>query len=236
MKYSIEKVIECYPKINIGVLEGQELEIVKNHPGLLKFKEEAILFAENQIGCNPVTRHPFIASWRNMYRSFGTKAGDYRPSAESLLRRILKSHQLPVINTAVDTYNAVSIKHLIPIGGFDLEKVEENISLRFSFGGEIFVPLGSKSTEKTYEGEVVYADSQRILTRRWNFRDCDWTKITENTTNIVMFVDGSPEMPQSAIRLALDELAERLEEFCKGTYFTSIADSSNPLIQIRRKG
>jgi hypothetical protein len=43
-------------------------------------------------------------------------------------------------------------------------------------------------------------------------------------------------MPQSTIRIALDELVEKLEKFCKGTYFTSIADSSNPVIQIRRKG
>jgi lysyl-tRNA synthetase class 2 len=235
LKYSIENVIDRYPKINIGVLVGQELEIAPNHPGLVKFREEAIFFAENQIGCNPVTRHPFISSWREMYRSFGTKAGDYRPSAEALLRRTVKSQQLPAINTAVDTYNAISVKHLIPIGGFDLEKVEGDIFLRFSSGGETFVPLGSKSIEKTYEGEVVYADSQRILTRRWNFRDCDWTKITINTTDLIMFIDGSPEMPQSTIKLSLEELVEKLEKFCKGTYFTSIANSINPIIEIRRK-
>lgn len=235
MKYSIENVIERYPKINIGVLEGQDLEIDHNHPGLVKFKEEAIFFAENKIGCNPITRHPFIASWRGMYRSFGTKAGDYRPSAEALLRRTLKSQQLPAINTAVDTYNAISVKHLIPIGGFDLEKVEGDISLRFSSGEETFVPLGSKSIEKTYEGEVVYADSRRILTRRWNFRDCDWTKITINTTDLVMFLDGSPEMLQSTIKSALDELVEKLEKFCKGAYFTSIADLNNSVIELKRR-
>jgi DNA/RNA-binding domain of Phe-tRNA-synthetase-like protein len=235
LKYSIENVIERYPKINIGVLEGQDLEIAHNHSGLVKFREEAIFFAENQIGCNPVTRHPFIASWRGMYRSFGTKAGDYRPSAEALLRRTLKSQQLPAINTAVDTYNAISVKHLIPIGGFDLDKVEGDISLRFSSGEETFVPLGSKSIEKTYEGEVVYADSRRILTRRWNFRDCDWTKITFNTTDLVMFLDGSLEMPQSTIKSALDELVEKLEKFCKGVYFTSIADLNNPVIELKRR-
>ena len=83
-----------------------------------------------------------------MYRSFGTKPSDYRPSAEALVRRTLKTGKLPVINTAVDLYNIVSVKHIIPMGGFDADKVEGDIYLRVSEGMEIFTPRGVQNRRR----------------------------------------------------------------------------------------
>ena len=45
-------------------------------------------------------------------------------SAEALLARVLKGGELPRINALVDTYNAVSVRHLIPVGGEDLDRLE----------------------------------------------------------------------------------------------------------------
>jgi DNA/RNA-binding domain of Phe-tRNA-synthetase-like protein len=233
MRFNVEGVIEIYPDINIGVLIGKNLRITEDHLGIEKFKAESLLIAEDQVSYNPITRHDFIASWRNIYRSFGSKPGDYRPSAEALVRRSLKRQRIPTINTAVDIYNAVSIRYFIPMGGFDSDRVEGDIKLRFSQGGEIFQPLGSDKIEHTYAGEVVYADQNRILTRRWNYRDCDNTKITENTVNVIMFIDGSPEIPHKYIEKALGELASNLKLFCEGSYSTSIANSRIPVILIK---
>jgi DNA/RNA-binding domain of Phe-tRNA-synthetase-like protein len=233
MRFHIKGIIEKYPAINIGVLIGKDLRIKESNPELEKYKEESLLIAEDQVSCSPITRHEFIASWRDVYRSFGSKPGDYRPSAEALVRRALKKQSLPKINTAVDTYNSVSIRYMIPMGGFDTDLVEGDIELRFSQGGEVFQPLGSVKIEHTYEGEVVYADRKRILTRRWNYRDCDQTKITKDTVNIVMFIDGSPEIPRGYIEKALGELAINLKSYCDGSYSTSIADSRTPEILIK---
>jgi DNA/RNA-binding domain of Phe-tRNA-synthetase-like protein len=232
MKFKINKILNRYPTINIGVVEGKDLKIIKKHPEVEKYKAEALLSAEDKVGCNPITRHPYISSWRNMYRSFGTKPGDYRPSAEALLRRALKKQVFPNINTSVDAYNAVSIKYIIPMGGFDIDSIHGDIELRFSPGNEAFTPLGSKKLEFTYEGEVVYADQQRILTRRWNYRDCEETKITAKTKNIVMFIDGSPEIPEQIIEKATLELGDLLKTSCKGNYTSNIAQSDNPVIDL----
>jgi DNA/RNA-binding domain of Phe-tRNA-synthetase-like protein len=230
MKFNINKILNKYPTINIGVIEGRDLQITKKHPDLERYKTEALLSAEDQVGCDPITRHPYVASWRNMYRSFGTKPGDYRPSAEALLRRALKKQVFPNINTSVDAYNAVSIKYIIPMGGFDINSIQGDIELRFSPGDEAFTPLGSNKIEHTYEGEVVYGDQQRILTRRWNYRDCEETKITTKTKNLVMFIDGSPEIPEQMIEKASLELSELFKTSCKGIYKTNIAKIDNPVI------
>jgi len=233
LKYDITGIVESYPGVHIGVLYGEELDNVTPFPGLYRLQKEAITETQAQIGDQPATKHPHIASWREIYRSFGTKPSDYRPSAEALVRRTIKTGKLPVINTAVDLYNVVSVKHIIPMGGFDTDKVEGDIYLRVSDGGETFTPLGASKQEETYSGEVVYADDTRILTRRWNFRDADETKITSETRNLVMFIDASPEIKLENVESALDELLHLLEDACGGKYAKAIASSHEPIISLR---
>ena len=232
MKFDITGVLADYPGIHIGLLVGRGMENTLQIPELYQLQKNAIKIAKEQIGDKPPTQHPYIASWRELYRSFGTKPGDYRPSAEALIRRCLKEEKLPRINNAVDLYNIVSVENIIPMGGFDLDNVEGNIYLRYSQGNESFIPLGPGKLEETYEGEVVYADNTRILTRRWNYRDADATKITEETRSLVMFLDASPEIPLEKVEKAVEELKKHYEAYCGGEYTTSIASKTNPIIEI----
>jgi len=232
MKYDITGIIKEYPGVHIGVLVGRNMDNKNRIPELYTLQKEAIKKAEEHIGDQPPTKHPHIASWRELYRSFGTKAGDYRPSAEALIRRCIKTGKLPHINNAVDLYNIVSVRHIIPMGGFDLDKVDGDIYLRFSQGDETFIPLGPSDPETTYNGEIVYADDSRILTRRWNFRDADATKITEETSNLVMFLDASPEIRVETIQLALAELESFYKKYCGGEYSALIASRENPVVEL----
>jgi len=217
------KVLENYIGVHIGILVGRGLKNASFHIAVEEAKSGSLAALPGKLGDSPASRHPFIASWRDMYRSFGTKAGDYRPSAEALARRALKEGALPRINAAVDAYNAVSLRHLVPMGGFDLDRVRGDIVLRYSEGGEEFIPLGPAAAEETYPGEVVYADNARILTRRWNYRDCEETKITVDTVNLAMFVDGSPAIPRGVVENALKDLEELLRVSCGGEYGSAMA-------------
>ena len=215
-------LFEKYQDVHIGVLSGRGMANPPVHPRVEEAKRGAVEALRATLGEGPASRHPHVASWREMYRSFGTKAGDYRPSAEALARRALKESALPRINAAVDAYNAVSVRHLVPMGGFDLDRVRGDIRLRLSEGGETFTPLGPSAPEMTYQGEVVYADDERILTRRWNYRDCEETKITVGTVNVTMFADGSPGIPRSVVEEALRDLEALLRASCGGEYKRSV--------------
>lgn len=232
MNFDITGIIKDYPDVHIGVLVGQGMDNSRQIPGLMRLQKEAIELAKGQIGGKPPTEHPHIRSWRELYRSFGTKAGDYRPSAEALVRRCIKEGGLPRINNSVDLYNIVSVKYIIPMGGFDLDRLMGDIYLRYSCGGEVFTPLGAGKEEETYEGEVVYADEERILTRRWNFRDADATKITQDTSRLAMFLDASPEIKVEKVKTAVDELKNLYEKYCGGLYSMFIAGYENPVVKM----
>ena len=227
-----EDILSTFQGVNIGVLLGQDVVVGVADEGLEAFKASVVEDAIESFGSEPVTSHPNVRSWREMYRGFKAKPGDYRPSAEALLRRAIKRKGLPGINAAVDTYNAVSVRHRIPMGGFDMDGVQGTIRLRFSEGGESFMPLGASDPEETYPGEVVYADDARILTRRWNYRDCDETKITEGTRAFIMFVDGSVDIPRESLEEALVDLESSLRRFCGGTYSMHVADGEKPVFSM----
>ncbi|MDG4863205.1 phenylalanine--tRNA ligase beta subunit-related protein, partial [Streptomyces sp. T-3] len=62
---------------------------------------------------------PHMAAWRAAYTAFGSKPNRTRNSAEALAKRALADGGLPRINLLVDLYNAISVAHLIPVGGED---------------------------------------------------------------------------------------------------------------------
>src|SRR3954451_11959729 len=74
--------------------------------------------ARAQLGGQPPEQLPHPAAWREAYRAFGAKPQRTRPSVEALLRR-LEPEGLPRIDRITDVYNAVSIAHLLPLGGED---------------------------------------------------------------------------------------------------------------------
>lgn len=224
MKFKIsEEILEKYPDIRIGVLVAKNLKNKKVDPELENLKRTIENDVRNKYDTQTLSQHPFIFAWRETFRSFGAKPKDKPCSVEALLRRVLKEEKIPRINTAVDSYNLVSIKNVLPIGGYDLEKIEGMITLKVSKGGENFLPLGSSEFEETKEGEVIYADDKKVLTRKWNYRDCENAKITEEGKNIVLVIDAaSKDIPKESVEKTLKDLSEMVGKFCGGEILTKI--------------
>jgi len=138
----------------------------------------------------PAQDDPHIASWRAAYRAFGTNPKRERPSVEALRRRLARSARLPRINAAVDCYNLVSVTTGVPAGAFDLRQVKGDITIGLAVGSEEFTPLGEPhTTEHPRPGEVIYADAEGVLTRHWNHRDAERTKVTGDSEDIVFLLE-----------------------------------------------
>jgi lysyl-tRNA synthetase class 2 len=166
------------------------------------------------------------------YSAFGAKPKKYLSSVESLYRMVLKGVDLRHINTIVDVYNFISIKHMVPIGGDDISRVEGDITLRFANEGDMFRPLNSEETASTKEGEVIYADDVEVLCRRWNWRECDKTKMTEETAEAMLVVEGLPPVQREEVEKIVEELSHLLEKFCGGETHTEILHKEHPEIVI----
>src|SRR5216683_1597883 len=147
--------------------------------------------------------HPAIISWHDAYRRFGTNPRRNRPSVDALSRRLRRSGRLPRINPAVDAYNLISVTHGIPAGAFDVARLAGEVSIRFARPGDSFTPLGEPDQqEEPTHGEVVYAQGNQVLTRHWNHRDSDETRVTEASSDIVFILERVSEAAVSSDQMA----------------------------------
>jgi DNA/RNA-binding domain of Phe-tRNA-synthetase-like protein len=61
-----------------------------------------------------LSAHPTVAALRRLFKAAGCDPSRYRPSSESLLRRVLKGEELPAIHPLVDLNNCLSVDLLVP--------------------------------------------------------------------------------------------------------------------------
>jgi DNA/RNA-binding domain of Phe-tRNA-synthetase-like protein len=152
--------------------------------------------------------HPHIQAWRAAYGAFGAKPSKYLCSVEALLARTLKGQDLPAINCIVDLYNAVSMRHILPVGGEDWERLDGDLILTQANGSEPFVSLEAGMEVTTYPetGEVIWADRSGVTCRRWNWRQGRRTLLTTQTRQAYFVLDRLAPYTEDALLTAGEEL------------------------------
>jgi DNA/RNA-binding domain of Phe-tRNA-synthetase-like protein len=213
MKFSIsEEIIKNYSDLKIGVFYIRDVSVKKEDQKIEIFIQGIENKILTDLSISALDNIPSILIWREIYQSFGSSPKKFS-SIELLIRKILDTKRLPRINSLVDLYNGISAKYLLPMAAYDMYKIVGDIELRYSKKGEEFIPLGLTQIEKTKDKEVIYADAQKVICRRWNNQDCDQTKITYNSKNIIFFIDGAPNIPLKNVEQALIELDSCMQEF-----------------------
>ncbi|MGE5414347.1 MAG: B3/4 domain-containing protein [Syntrophomonadaceae bacterium] len=221
-------IFETFPDVRIGVAAFEGVRNEGGDPEVAALLESESAETMRRLGGAPVVEHPRVAPWREAYRAFGAKPKDHPSSIENLLRRVAKGHRLPHVNRLVDLYNAVSLRHLVPVGGEDLDAVSGDVALRFAGEGEPPVRLlGEPEARPPKKGEVIYADGVGTLCRRWNWKEADRTKLTEKTTRGFLVIEALPPVGRAELDAALSDLAALLRAHCGGTVRTEVLDREN---------
>ncbi|MFG2838070.1 B3/4 domain-containing protein [Streptomyces zaomyceticus] len=179
--------------------------------------EAARRLSERLDGRTP-DQDPHIAAWRAAYTAFGAKPSRTRNSAEALARRALADGGLPRINRLVDAYNAVSVAHLIPVGGEDLGRIRGAMRLVRAVGDEPFVTVagGAETVEHPEPGEIVWCDEEGVTCRRWNWRQGPRTRIDDDTVDALFLLESLTPMTREELLAAGSELAESLRTLSPG--------------------
>ncbi len=217
-------IIEKYPTVKVGMIEGRGLNNQKTSPEIVTHLREMEQEIRQKYTLETLAVLPKVHDWREAYRKFGFSPSAHRSSVEALLRRVVQGKELPSISPIVDLYNVVSMKHLLPAGGDDLEKVVGSIRLTVADGSEKFIMLGSDKPEFIKKGEVIYRDDEEVLCRSWNYRECEKTKITAATQNVCLVLEGLEHTTEHEIKEAIQELRSLLERYCQGSYQTFFFD------------
>jgi DNA/RNA-binding domain of Phe-tRNA-synthetase-like protein len=134
---------------------------------------------------------PAISATRAGYRALGKDPARYRGSAEALLRRIISGKHFPSINCVVDIINLVSVESRLPIGLYDLARVQADIVFRIGRRGETYKGIGK--FDLNLEDLPVFCDAAGPHGSPTS--DSERTMVTSSTENVaaILISFGGPQ-------------------------------------------
>jgi len=236
MQFDISSIAADFPEFRVAVLVCEDLAIVPVRSAALdSFIGEVEAKARERWRETELPAIPGIAAWRKAYCQFGIKKTSYRSSVERLVKNMLAGAPLPRINAFVDAYNAVSLKHILPAGADDLDHVRGDLAFRYSRDGDDFRDMGALDEEGApladppKAGEVLYADAEKVLCRRWNWRQDARSVIRAETRRAVVTSQANGFGDPSA---AAAELSTLLQQECGGRSSITVLDAANQLTEL----
>jgi DNA/RNA-binding domain of Phe-tRNA-synthetase-like protein len=212
------EILATFPGIVGGVIHATD---VTNGPSPAALADE---FAAMQAAVRgrlvdtPLSEVPSLAAWRRAFRAFGVDPTQYRSAAEALLRRLTKQGELPAINALVDLANLVSIRHALPVAVLDVRSIAGGAIVRFARGDERWADLGSSATERPAPGEVVFVDANDVVVaRRWCWRQSAESAAREDTTEVLVTIEGHHGDALRDVTAGLDDLERLLGTYTSAT-------------------
>ncbi|MBX5326927.1 MAG: B3/B4 domain-containing protein [Candidatus Bathyarchaeia archaeon] len=170
---------------------------------------------------------PIVRAYRDLYWSLGIDPTKIRPSGEALLRRTLHGTDIPTISNVVDAYNLASLETIIPLSGFDLDKIKPPLKIRFSNETDEFRGIGMDTPTKLIKKVLLVADENQIICI-YPYRDADATKITEKTRNVLIIGYGAPTIKKNQLVNAVEKALTHIENVAGGVKETVNVFPSNP--------
>jgi lysyl-tRNA synthetase class 2 len=220
MRFCIEEeVFQMFPNFCRAVVVASGI----NNSGPCPELEERLMEQQERMrldaSLDPAT-HPRLLAWKDAYRQFGSNPNKFTPSIVFLAKQVKSGKTVRSISPAVDAFNLISMKYLVPSGGDDMDSLEGDVTLGRAKADETFAPIFSpEAIEHPDAGEIIYVNrqTQRVLCRRWNWRNADFSKLRPETRNLAINVDGMlPAISQSEIEAAAEELGQLLSQYCGG--------------------
>jgi DNA/RNA-binding domain of Phe-tRNA-synthetase-like protein len=206
------EITSMLPTFKVGVITYHDI-VVSQSPqmirGRLQFFQESI---QIDLETKAFSDFPGIKEWRGVFKTFSIDPSKYRPSQESLYRRIRKE-KLPAINSAADINNFFSLQYEVPIGIYDLDCLK----------GEIVVALGKENDHYYALNNREVKMERKLLTKDDEgafgspIVDSQRTLITERTKNALQIVYLRPSMDESEAAEMLKAMANMFTQVNGGT-------------------
>ena len=228
-----DSIFDDFPELVLGVVILHNIDNSQDRAEISEMLRQAEAALPGKFGNTPVIEHPYIATWREAYRKFGAKPKNYPSSVENLTRRVLNGARIGHINNLVSLYNTISLRHILPVGGEDLDKIVGDVLLTRASNNEppVFL-LGESEARPPHAGEIIYKDDAGAICRRWNWKEADRTKLTQETKNAFLVIEALVPVPRATVETAIRELADFVKQYCGGTVSTAFLDKDQREIKL----
>lgn len=214
------KVASNFPELAISIGAIKNVKVEKTNMEIQELKNALYAEAKAKHNIESLRENHVVRAYRDFYWKLGVDPTKIRPSGEALLRRVLHSGEFPAISTAVDAYNLASLKTIIPISGFNMDTLNPPFNVRYAENGEPFIGIGMEKPYTLKDNMLVLADMEKVLSI-YPYRDCEHTKITEKTGNILIVGYGAPGIASHQLEEAVKTALNYIKKVCGGEIETA---------------
>jgi DNA/RNA-binding domain of Phe-tRNA-synthetase-like protein len=182
------QITTLIPHFKLGIIEykgitvGESPQMLK---GRLQLFQESIFF---DLEGKAVTDLPGIKEWRQIFRKTWKDPNRYRHSAEALYRRIQKQNYLPSTQSAIDVNNFFSLQYQVPIGIYDVEKIQGSVSVRIGEDNEEYLGLNGRMNSLNH----LIVSSDELGPFGSPYVDSNRSPVTESTKNALQVIYLQP--------------------------------------------
>lgn len=160
---------------------------------------------------------PILEGFNILHDKTGVKRRKNIPASENLIKLLKKNHGMFYINQAVDIYNLISLESKLALGAHNIDRVEGNVTLRFTDGSERFVPIGQTDPVPVAAHEYSYCDDANEVLCRLEIRQVEKTKVDEDASNIFYIVQGNAATSYDLLEETADRIIDLTTAYCGGT-------------------
>lgn len=209
MRFTVDKdILACFPGMKLAVVVARGIDNRPDRPAIRAELAQAWQQAgQAAAACGNPQSHPAIVPWVERFKALGVSRKEFPTSIEALVRRAGKGGEPFAINPLVDFYNAVSLRHLVPAGGFDLDQLAAGLQLRFTRAGDTFQALDEAAPGPVPAGEIAYADGPDIITRHFVWRQARHGLIRPESGNVLLISEIPGEVGEGVAPEVLAALA-----------------------------
>ena len=215
MEFRVAKdVLDAGVKILFDVIEGidnatpsEEWNSFRNE----KIKELLVRYQDLDVHQDPI-----LEGYNILHDNTGVRRRKNIPASENLIKLLRKHGGMSPINKAVDIYNIVSMDTKLALGAHNIDKVDGNVTRRFTDGTEHFQPIGADSPIPIAAHEYSYIDDSNEVLCRLEIRQVLKTLVTEETKNIFYIVQGNAATSEEYLREGAQQIIDLTTKFCGG--------------------
>lgn len=160
-----------------------------------------------------------ISAWQSLYYKLGHADEEKDTGIDTLIKNAINGRELNKINMLGDLCRYVSLKYIIPVNAFNLDKINGDIFLGLASGEERF-----NDNEFVPEKEVIYFDSDGALSRNWNRIISKKAKVEPETKNVIIFLDALEIVDQAVLESIFTEFEKLNGLFLHGKIYKFILD------------
>lgn len=178
-----EELKKICPEMTLGCIQAH-VNVESSSESLLREITDYCEVLKNEIQIEDLASSPRIKDGREVYKNLGKVPSKYRMSSEALIRRILQGKGIYKVNNIVDINNLISLKSKFPVGSYNIENLNNPISLMIGKKDEQYKGIGKEQIN--IESLPVLADS--IGSFGSPTSDSERAMITNNVSEILMCI------------------------------------------------